>query len=117
MDELRGEMNRKSKDKIIGNGGRKLVNLINDIGRYLINGNVKENKERAYIYIGVRGCIVIDYVILNEMCNKVGSFKVDNRIDSDHLPLILAVRDEGEIASSNIEKDYKKNMVERTIIR
>lgn len=94
------------------------MNLINEVEGYLMNENVKEDKEREYTYIEVRGCTVIDYVIVNEMYNnKVVSFKVDNRIDSDHLPLVLAVRDGGEEASNIMEEDYKKNMVKRTIIR
>lgn len=78
-------MSRKSKNKVIGNGGKKLVNLIGEIGGYIMNGTINGDKEGEFTYIGYT---VIGYVIVNEICNNnVIGFKVDNRINSGHLPL------------------------------
>lgn len=66
------------------------MNFGNEVGGYIVNGTVSENTEGEYIYIGTRGCTVIYYIIVNEICNnRVISFKIDNRIDSGYLPLIL----------------------------
>lgn len=43
LEEL-GEMNRKSKEKTVGNEGRRLVNMIEEIGGYIMNGSVKGDK-------------------------------------------------------------------------
>lgn len=90
VDEAGGDLGRKSKDKIIGNGGRRLMELVGETGGYILNGTAKGDKEGEFTYIGPRGSTVIDYVIVNETCNEfVQEFKVVERIDSDHLPLVL----------------------------
>lgn len=93
LEEL-GEMNRKSKDKTVENEGRRLVNMIEEIEEYIMNGSVKGDKKGEFTYIGAKGCTVIDYNIVNEACNnKVKSFRIKNRIESDHLPIVLTIRD------------------------
>jgi len=43
-----------------------------------------------FAYVGVRGNIVIDFVIVNENAyNKTIDFKILERVDSNHLPLQL----------------------------
>lgn len=85
-----------------------------------MNGTVSGNKEGEYIYIGARGCTIIDYIIVNETCiNKVINFKVDNidRIDSDHLSLILTIWDREEEEERGAETNHMKIMGGRTVIR
>lgn len=68
IEELK-EMKRKSRDKIVSNGGRRFVNWINEIGGYVMNGTTNGDKEGEYTYMGARDCSVIDYNILNESCS------------------------------------------------
>lgn len=106
-------MSRKSKNKVIGNGGKKLVNLIGEIGGYIMNGTINGDKEGEFTYIGYT---VIGYVIVNEICNdNVVGFKVDNRINSDHLPLELVLRDREEKRSS-AEEEHTDCMKRKTRI-
>lgn len=56
-------MRKKPRDKIVGNEGRRLMNWINEIGEYIMNGTTKENKEEEFTYIEAKGCMVIDYNI------------------------------------------------------
>ena len=57
--------------------------------------------EGEFIYIGARGNSVIDYVCVNEnTCEVLIDFKIGNKIDSDHMPLVV------KIAEKNINK-YK----------
>lgn len=50
------------------------------------------------LLISKRGCSVIDYIIVNEKCDidLVNSFKVEERVDSDHIPLSMELRMEEE---------------------
>lgn len=116
LDELR-KMNRKFKDKVVGNGERKVVNLVNKVGDYIINRIISGDKEGEYAYIKTRDCTVIDYIIVNEICNnRVIRFKVDSKIDSNHLPLILTMRSREEEEESSTEENHIKNIEERTVI-
>lgn len=64
------------------------MDLIAEIGGYILNGTTRDNNDGEYTYVlvrGARGCSVIDYIIVNELCNNVeNSFKVGERSDSDH---------------------------------
>lgn len=67
------------------------MNWINEIGGYIMNGTAEGGKEE-FTYIEAKGCTVINYNIVNEICNnRVKNFRIDNRIESDHLPLILTI--------------------------
>lgn len=80
-----GEKNwRRSKDKIMGK--EKLVELVERMGRYILNGTDIEDREEEFTYVGARGCSVIDYVITNEVGYEiVKNFRIGER-NSDHIP-------------------------------
>ena len=62
---------------------------VRDKGLYIVNGILRD-WESEYTYIETRGSSVIDYVMLNEDTkDRIIDFKVDVRVDSDHLPLYL----------------------------
>jgi len=66
---------RKSKDKIIGKGGKKFVEILEEKGWQVLNGRTAEEGE--YTYVGARGCSVIDYIVVNEYVQEdVIEFKV-----------------------------------------
>lgn len=69
--------------------------MIYDIGGHILNGTTVGDKEGEYTYVGPRGNTVIDYVIINDSAyNLIDSFKVDERVDSDHVPLITWLKEE-----------------------
>lgn len=55
-----------SKDKVIGNGGKGMIEAVNKQGWTIANGNVEGDEEGEFTYTGSRGSSVIDYVIMNE---------------------------------------------------
>lgn len=70
---------------------------------------------RKVSYVGARGSSVIDYVIGNENCNEiVKEFKVGERVDSDHLPLIVEI---GEIVGEEDNKEKEEEEERRIRIR
>jgi len=87
------EIERHSKDKCVGNGGIKFIEWINEKGWEILNGCTEGDWEGEFTYIGARGCSVIDYVMINErLGNRISSFRVGDRVDSDHMPLELNVK-------------------------
>ena len=87
---------RKSKDKMINREGRTLLQEISERGCMILNGCEEVQEHGELTYIGEQGSSIIDYVIANsEACCKVKNLKVENRSESDHLPLVAMI--EGEI--------------------
>lgn len=79
---------RASKDKVVGNGGNRMLEFLSNKGWTIANGNIEGDEEGEFTYIGARGSTVIDYVIFNERASeKVKSFRVEERIESDHAPI------------------------------
>lgn len=111
------EADRKSKDKTIGNGSRKLVRLINEIGGNILNGSALGDRKGEYTYVEAKGCSVIDYVIVNQVCNsRVLEFKIGNQLDSDHLLTTLILK--GEDAKEDEEEEGQETLNgEKTVYR
>lgn len=108
-----GEGIRCSKDKKLGNGGKRLINLVEDIGGYILNGTQIGDEEGEFTYIGSKGSTVIDYVIVNDnYIDLVNSFKVGERVDSDHMPLCLELN-EAEIQREEENKRRESDKEER----
>jgi len=91
-EEGEKESYRHSKDSCLGNGGKRLVDWINEKGWEILNGCTEGDWEGEYTYVGARGCSVIDYVIVNELLgNRISSFRIGDRVDSDHMPMELTM--------------------------
>lgn len=105
-DEQIGEYNRKSKDKVIGLRARKLIDLVSEVGGRILNRASEGDSEGEYTYVGARGSSVIDYIFVNEVgYNIVNSFKVSERVESDHMPLIVELRIENTNGEERREKE------------
>jgi len=88
------------------------------MGWEILNGCTEGDWEGEFTYIGARGTSVIDYVITSEnISNRISSFRIGNRVDSDHMPLELTIqmrrRNRQERKTSSREERNKK---EREII-
>lgn len=94
------EMIRKSKNKVIGQGSRKLADIIYGRGCYILNGKTVSDWEGEFTYIEARDSTIIDYIIVNKYVQeKVLEFRIGDRVDSDHMPLTMKleeVRYEGQ---------------------
>lgn len=90
---------RKSKDKIIGNGGERFIEKMQEMRLSILNGKILGDWEGEYTYVGVRGNTVIDFIFVNEkVIDKTIAFKVEDRVDSDHMPVSLEIETEEEEA-------------------
>lgn len=118
VDHDKVENRRPSKDKVIGNGGRKMIEFISNKGWSIANGNYEGDSEGEYTFIGARGSTVIDYVIINEKAKeKVRNFWVEKRVESDHAPISLEIesidnRKEVErMETESRKEDNKKEII------
>lgn len=58
-------------------------------GWCLANGTKQEDEGGEFTYVGARGTSVIDYLLVNtEGWELLEEFKVESRIESDHMPLV-----------------------------
>ncbi|XP_020298257.1 uncharacterized protein LOC109862594 [Pseudomyrmex gracilis] len=96
-EEERGEgTRRKSKDKKLNAEGRKLVNKIEEMGWTIWNGDTRGDEEGEWTYTGGRGESVIDYVIGEAwLKDEVERMVVEDKVDSDHQPVVVWVRIKG----------------------
>lgn len=64
---------------------------------YILNGATKGDWQGEFTYVGARGSIVIDFVFANEKANdKTIEFRIGDRVESNHLPLIMVTEKEEE---------------------
>ncbi|KAJ3658794.1 hypothetical protein Zmor_010515 [Zophobas morio] len=53
----------------------------------------KTNNKEEWTYVGARGESIIDYGIVNEEAwEEIESFKVGERVESDHMPLEIKIK-------------------------
>lgn len=96
-EEDEWEFKRESKDKVINSMGRKFVNLMEELGGYILNSRKEGDRKGEYTYVSNKGCSVIDYVIVNEKgYDIINNFKIEDRVDSDHMPLVVEVEERME---------------------
>lgn len=108
------ESRRKSKNHVVNKEGKSLLELAEEIGRYILNGTKTGDEEGEYIYIGTRGHSIIDYVSVNENCNDiVNSFKIGERVDSDHMPLVMEIKRREEEKEDAEEEEGKQEEKKR----
>lgn len=77
---------------MIVKNGKRLINWIQEKGWYVMNGSKDGDWEGEFTYVRARGSTVIDYVFVNEdLYERNIDFKIDDRIESDHMPLNIMV--------------------------
>lgn len=87
-DEEEKGTRRKSKDKTVGNGGKKFIQAMMEEGFYIMNGRIRGDWDGEYTYIGARGSTVINYIFVNaNVQDRVREFRIEERVDSDHMPI------------------------------
>ena len=80
---------RRSKDKVKNTDGKLVLEMVEERGWNILNGNTEGDDKGEYKYTGPRGSTVIDYTITNvEAKQDIKKFTVEERVESDHMPLI-----------------------------
>lgn len=88
---------RKSNDKMVSSWEREFLEMMGEIGRGILKGTTEGDWESNYIYVGRKGGTMTDYIVLNEKCQGlVKNFKIDDRVDLDHMPLIVELNARGK---------------------
>jgi len=113
-DEEEGGLIRKSKDKIINKEGKLLVERLQESGLNVLNGRSVGDGEGEYTYVGARGSTVIDYVFANDVIiDNIIDFRIDVRVDSDHMPLCVEMEEEEEEKKEERRRDGRKELGKR----
>ena len=105
---------RRNKDLLIDNNGRKLISLCKSTDHIIANGRLHDDTDGNYTFISARGSSVTDYLIFNKHdINVIKDFKVlDFSNCSDHAPLyftILICNDKNEpIQNDSTNKTEQK---------
>lgn len=84
FNEERKEFERKnSKDKVKNTEGTKLIEMVEENGWEILNGNTKGDEAGEFTRIGGKGNSVIDYIMIDPlMKDKIKSFRIEDRVES-----------------------------------
>lgn len=84
---------RNSADEVLNAEGKRLLELCEDIGGIIKNGNTRGDWEGNQTFIGGGGNSVLDLAIEveNEKGSVIDEIKVVPRIESDHLPVEIHI--------------------------
>ena len=98
---------RISKDKKINKEGKELIRKLEENGLSILNGE-RGQEDGECTYVGEVGASVIDYLITNiEARNIIDEMIIEDRTESDHLPIILKLR----IKNMQEKKRKKKSII------
>lgn len=90
------EWKRNSRNRRINKKSRMLVNFIGERGWKIFNEKIRGDEQEEYTFTG-KGNTIIDYVLGNrEIKEKVVKMRMGDNMDSDHQPVELTLRGEGE---------------------
>ena len=105
---------RKSKDFVVNREGKDLINFCEKLGLGILNGVKNGDEEGEFSQVGIRGNSVVDYGIVNrEVWEVVQEFKIDLRIESDHMPIIIKIDTTGGKELSKIKLEAINQPVKR----
>lgn len=83
------EIKRKPIDEICNTEGSKMLRWVEEAGLMVLNGD----KEGQWAYHGGGSSTVADYGVVNERAREITeSNMVEERIESDHMPLTVKLR-------------------------
>lgn len=103
---------RSSADEVLNAEGKRLLELCEDIGGVIKNGNTRGDWEGRQTFVGGGGNSVLDLAIEveNEKGSVIDELKVVPRIESDHLPVEIHIRrkiEREDRLRKEREKEYK----------
>lgn len=81
---------RHTKDSEINAEGKKWIDVMNDYGLTILNGNIDGDWRGEITHIDYKSQSVIDYGAANDSAReKISSFKIGRETLSDHFPLTI----------------------------
>lgn len=102
---------RKSKDKVINKKGKQFVEFCNDSNLFILNGITLGDGEGNVTYANTLGQSVNDICSASlELLGFVNNFSVDDKIWSDHFPIVLKLN-----YNISAESGQKMNLLPKLI--
>ena len=103
------ENERQSKDKVINKQGSIMIKECTERGWHILNGNMINDEKGEFTYIGETGESVIDYGVVNEWAlSEVVSFSIKDKSYSDHLPIVVEIKNGNHKLESKMKKEEKR---------
>ncbi|KAJ3656719.1 hypothetical protein Zmor_015769 [Zophobas morio] len=85
-----------------------------ETGSEILNGNKEGDEEGERTYVGTRGESIIDYGIVNEEAwEGIESFKVGERVESDHMPLEIKIKGKEQEYETQERRNERKEIEKR----
>lgn len=106
---------RSSQDNLVNEYGEQLLEFCNTLDCIILNGLSSHKFDDSCTFISALGSSVIDYFIISrELFNKVEiiSLKIENRLESDHLPVTLTINTyDIQLKREQTKDEYVKKIV------
>ena len=84
---------RQSRDLIVNQKGKKLIDLCENVGLFLLNGSTEDDKVGNYTFVSAVGKSVNDICAVDqEILWLIEKFQVDYKLWSDHMPLNFSLK-------------------------
>ena len=100
---------RLSKDSVVNDFGKYLLNVCDAFGLSIVNGSIEYLCCGNFTYVSPNGCSVVDYFILsNSLLNLVSRMSVGERIESKHMPIELVLKCKtGSTPNKDVQTEIK----------
>jgi hypothetical protein len=101
------EIPRSSKDSVLNDCGRCLLNVCEQYDLSIMNGLSTLDSSDSFTYVSSTGASVIDYFIMsnNITCNCM-CLHVEHRYDSKHMPVKMKLKIGSSLPDPNISQKY-----------
>ncbi|KAJ3666595.1 hypothetical protein Zmor_002032 [Zophobas morio] len=84
------------------------------MGWEILNGNKEGDEEGEWTYVGARGESIIDYgIVKEEAWEEIESFKVGERVESDHMPLEMKIKGNEQEYEKQERRHERKELEKR----
>ena len=91
-EDARNSPHRVSKDTVVNDFGRYLLNVCTEFDLTILNGSVDGSNIGNYTYISPTGCSVVDYFVASKTLLSMSlCLNVGQRIESKHMPVELLI--------------------------
>lgn len=113
-------LQRKSEDKTLNSYGKLFLNMCSVLGLVMFNGVCNGDQNGRFTYLSNSGNSVDDYFVssceLFDFISSRGTFRVHERIESDHLPLELYINSKNvNMCTSDEGFAYDKEYVNKYV--
>ena len=103
--------NRQSQDQQLNGYGKVLIELCTSFGLTPIAGLIEKNFSSVCTFLGHRGSSLVDHFLASvNILDHVTKYMVANRIESNHLPIVLTMQ-RSKNTESELEEDPNELMI------